>query len=123
MLWTQYIMAGSVSGALAILFGAFGAHALKSRINPSYLDVFETAVRYQVYHALALIGVGLIATRIDASLLKITGTLFILGTLMFSGSLYALVLSGVSHFGMITPIGGICLFGGWVSLFWTMTRI
>lgn len=116
MIWTQFVGTGSILGALAVMFGAFGAHALKGKLSPEYLEIFETAVRYQMYHALALVAVGLVATRIEANILKAAGVSFFLGTVVFSGSLYVLTLTGIKWLGMVTPFGGLLLIAGWVAL-------
>ena len=96
--------------------GAFGAHALKTRLQPDMLAVFETAARYQMYHAMAIVCIGLLASRIDQSLLQVSGFSLLGGTLLFSGSLYALVLTGNRSLGAITPIGGALLIFGWLML-------
>lgn len=107
---------GAVSGALAVGAGAFGAHALRARLSPAMLDVFETAARYQMYHALALLVVALLLDRRPGTATRIAGWLFVAGTLLFSGSLYAMALSGMRSLGAITPLGGVCFLVGWVSL-------
>ncbi len=96
--------------------GAFGAHALKTRLQPDMLAVFETAARYQMYHAMAIVCLGLLSSRIDQSLLQVSGFSLLGGTLLFSGSLYALVLTGNRSLGAITPIGGALLIFGWLML-------
>jgi len=109
-------MIGGVSGAIAVLAGAFGAHALRGRLVPDMLAVFETAARYQMYHALALLAVAGLAPRWDGAPLRWAGWLFVAGTMVFSGSLYALALSGVTALGAITPLGGVCFIAGWGCL-------
>ncbi len=102
---------------LAVAMGAFGAHALKSRLDAYALGVYETAVHYQFYHSLALLAVGVIAlSQPQAALLKTSGWLFILGILVFSGSLYLLSLTGVRWLGAVTPLGGLAFIGGWACL-------
>jgi uncharacterized membrane protein YgdD (TMEM256/DUF423 family) len=99
------------------MIGAFGAHALKNLLESSgRLETFETAVKYQFYHALALILLGILMNSQQHSLYQYSGYSFIIGTLIFSGSLYALCLSGITKFGMITPIGGVLLIAGWILL-------
>lgn len=99
------------------MIGAFGAHALKNLLESSgRLETFETAVKYQFYHALALILLGILINNQQHSLYQYSGYSLIIGTLIFSGSLYALCLSGITKFGMITPIGGVLLIAGWVLL-------
>src|SRR5262247_3019861 len=95
---------GSLSGFLGVALGAFGAHALKSRLDPDMLATFEVGVRYQMYHALALLAVGWACTRWPGPVLTAGGWLFVAGTVIFSGSLYALSLSGVRWLGAITPL-------------------
>jgi uncharacterized membrane protein YgdD (TMEM256/DUF423 family) len=112
---------GALSGAVAVAAGAFGAHALRARLEPRMLEVFETAARYQMYHALALFAVAWMITRVGASpsalrLATISGWCFIAGTLLFSGSLYAMALSGVRALGAITPLGGVAFIAGWIAL-------
>jgi uncharacterized membrane protein YgdD (TMEM256/DUF423 family) len=109
---------GALSGFLGVAFGAFGAHALKGRLDADMLAVFEVGVRYQMYHALALLAVGWASTRWPGALLTASGWLFVAGTVVFSGSLYALSLSGVRWLGAITPVGGLALLGGWLCLAW-----
>ena len=107
---------GSVSALIAVAAGAFGAHALRARLAPDLLAVFETGARYQMYHALGLLGVAWIASRSPSPLVAWAGWLFLLGTLLFSGSLYALALSGIRIFGAITPLGGVAFMAGWICL-------
>jgi uncharacterized membrane protein YgdD (TMEM256/DUF423 family) len=109
---------GSLSGFLGVALGAFGAHALKSRLDAELLVAFETGVRYQMVHALALLAVGWAHTRWPGSVLTPSGWLFVLGTVLFSGSLYALSLTGVRWLGAITPIGGLAFLAGWLCLAW-----
>jgi uncharacterized membrane protein YgdD (TMEM256/DUF423 family) len=116
MIWTAWIGTGSFLAALGVGMGAFGAHALKARLSPDMLAVFDTAVRWHMYHALALLAVGMVATRIESLPLKIAGFSFVLGMILFSGSLYALTLTGNRSLGMITPIGGVFLIAGWLAL-------
>ena len=114
-----FLLIGSVLGFLGVAFGAFGAHALKGRLSQEMLAVFETGVRYQMYHAFAILVVAtLMGSAGRASLLTISGWSFLAGVLLFSGSLYALTLSGVRILGMITPIGGLLLLIGWGCLAW-----
>ncbi len=101
---------GALLGFIAVAAGAFGAHALKSRLSQDMLSVFEVGVRYQMYHALAI----LLAALLTAST---AGWFFLGGTVLFSGSLYLLALTGIKTFGMITPIGGVILLIGWGILF------
>jgi uncharacterized membrane protein YgdD (TMEM256/DUF423 family) len=111
-----FLLVGGLAGFLGVAFGAFGAHGLRSRLSPEMLAVFETAVRYQMYHALAILVVGLILGRMDGWLYRTAGWLFTAGIVLFSGSLYALSLSGVTMLGAITPIGGLLFLLGWAFL-------
>ena len=111
-----FAIAGAISAFLAVAAGAFGAHALRSRLAPDLLQTFETGARYQMYHALALFAVAWMTTRSGSGLASIAGWLFIAGTVLFSGSLYALALSGVRVLGAITPLGGLCFLAGWLAL-------
>lgn len=116
MFWTLWIGLGSVFAALGVAMGAFGSHALKHRFPPEDLAIFETAVRYQMYHAFALLAVGFLALRIDNGATKFAGSAFCLGIILFSGSLYALVFSGERWLGMIAPVGGAAFIAGWLAL-------
>jgi uncharacterized membrane protein YgdD (TMEM256/DUF423 family) len=111
-----FFMLGAVFAGFAVMAGAFGAHALKDKLEPNVLQVFETAVRYQMYHALGLLAVAWACTKSDGRGTRAAGWLFIAGMVLFSGSLYAYCLSGIKAFGMITPIGGVCFMIGWVLL-------
>lgn len=114
------MLAGAVAGFLGVGFGAFGAHALRARISPEMLAVFETGVRYQMYHALALVLTSLVTSlgvaRMSAWLMTIAGWSFIVGIVLFSGSLYALAVTGVTVLGAITPLGGLAFLAGWACL-------
>ena len=113
-----FLLLASASGFLAVTFGAFGAHALRGQLSPRLLDTFETAVEYHFFHSLALIAVA-IATKVwpGEVLLRWAGVFLSAGIVLFSGSLYALALSGVRQLGMITPIGGLMFLVGWALLF------
>ena len=114
-----FIVVGALSGFLAVAAGAFGAHALRARLTADMLDVFQTGAQYQMYHALALLAVGILLGRfsVDGSAWLVwSGWLFIAGTVLFSGSLYALSLTGVTWLGAITPLGGLGFLAGWLLL-------
>lgn len=112
-----FITLAALSGMLAVTFGAFGAHALKGKLDDYAMGVFETAVQYHFYHSLALLAVGIIAlSQPQTVMLKSSGWLFLLGIVIFSGSLYLLSLSGVRWLGAITPLGGLAFIGGWACL-------
>jgi uncharacterized membrane protein YgdD (TMEM256/DUF423 family) len=116
MLDRLFFTLGSLSGLIAVAAGAFGAHGLRARLTPDLLAVFETAARYQMYHALALLAVAWAVTRWPTPLATWAGWLFVAGTVIFSGSLYALALTGVRWLGAITPLGGVAFLVGWVCL-------
>jgi uncharacterized membrane protein YgdD (TMEM256/DUF423 family) len=111
-----FLLAGALYGFLGVALGAFGAHALRERLAPEMLAVWRTAVEYQFWHALALIGVALLARTQASAALTVSATCFALGVLLFSGSLYALCLSGVKALGAVTPLGGLLLLAGWTAL-------
>jgi len=111
-----FIGLGSFNAFLAVMMGAFGAHALKTSLA-AYLPVYETAVEYHMAHALGLLMIGGIAYwQTNSVWLKAAGWLLLIGIILFSGSLYALSISGIRELGMITPVGGLCLLLGWLSL-------
>ena len=116
MLWTLWAGLGALFAGIGVGLGAFGAHALKTRLSPEDLAIFEVGVRYQMYHALALLAVGAISMRLDSALIKGAGWAFVFGILVFSGSLYALVGTGVRVLGAVTPIGGVAFLVGWLML-------
>jgi uncharacterized membrane protein YgdD (TMEM256/DUF423 family) len=107
---------GAAYGFLGVALGAFGAHALKARLAGEALAVWQTAVQYHFWHALALLAVGVLALQKPSTALNVAGAAFALGVLLFSGSLYALALSGVRGLGAVTPIGGVLLLCGWAAL-------
>ena len=112
------IALGAISAFLGVGLGAFGAHGLRKRLSADMLTVFEIGVRYQLYHALAMLGAGAAAARLAPDALAAAGVLFVIGTLVFSGSLYVLALSGRKWLGAVTPLGGLALLVGWASLAW-----
>jgi uncharacterized membrane protein YgdD (TMEM256/DUF423 family) len=107
---------GALMGGVGVALGAFGAHGLRGRLSPEMLAVFETGVRYHMYHALAILVTAALMSRVEGRAIVIAGWSFATGILIFSGSLYALALSGVTILGAITPIGGLAFLIGWVSL-------
>ncbi len=111
-----FFAAGAISGFLSVALGAFGAHGLKNRLSAEMLAIFETGVRYQMYHALALLAVAWACSRWPGTWSAGSGWLFLAGTLIFSGSLYVLALSGVRWLGAITPLGGLAFLAGWLCL-------
>jgi len=117
------LFAGAVSALMAVIAGAFAAHGLKAAISPAMLAVFKTGAEYQMYHALALVLVGVMSKRGQTDqLLRWSGGLFVIGTVLFSGSLYALALTGIAKLGMITPLGGTTFIAGWALLAWRAWR-
>ena len=114
-----YLLA-CLAGFTGVALGAFAAHGLKSRLTPEMLGVFETGVRYQMYHALALLAVAWMASRWPGPAVSMAGWLFVAGIVVFSGSLYLLVLTGQRWLGAVTPLGGLCFVGGWVLLAWAV---
>jgi uncharacterized membrane protein YgdD (TMEM256/DUF423 family) len=108
---------GALAGVVGVALGAFGAHGLEGRLSPEMLDVFETAVRYHLYHALALVATAAILARLPSSrLVAAAGWAFLAGIVLFSGSLYLLALTGARGLGAITPLGGIAFLVGWALL-------
>ncbi|WP_188562313.1 DUF423 domain-containing protein [Hymenobacter frigidus] len=112
-------------GGLGVAIGAFGAHALHDAlVRAGRLDTFETAVRYQFYHLLALLAVGVLWTaRPELRTLGTTGWLWLSGIIVFSGSLYALCFTGITKLGAVAPVGGLLLLAGWLSLFWAVREL
>lgn len=108
-----FLFLGGLFGLLGVAAGAFGAHALRDQLDPSRSLAFETAVRYQLIHALALVAVALGSERWPSRAWRAAGSLFAAGVIVFCGSLYLLSLTGVGAFGAITPVGGACLLVGW----------
>lgn len=117
-----FLVFSGLFGLTGVALGAFAAHALRGQLSAEYLTVFQTGVHYQMIHALALLAVALLWPQASGRLLAAAGGLFILGVLLFSGSLYLLTLSGIGALGMITPIGGTAFIGGWLCLILTGWR-
>lgn len=116
------LLAGSLLAGLAVMLGAFGAHALKGSISPSMLEVFQTGVQYQMSHALGLILIGVLVEKFNSQLLNWAGGFILLGTLLFSGSLYVLSLTSIRWVGPVTPLGGLALILGWLLMFIAILR-
>lgn len=110
------LLAGAIFMALAVLLGAFGAHALKKVLSPDMLAIYKTGVEYQFYHALGLLLIGVIGFHIRSKYLWWAGLFISIGIIIFSGSLYVLTLSGIKALGAITPIGGLSFVAGWIFL-------
>lgn len=118
-----FLLLASVLGGLSVALGAFGAHALENRLSADLLSTYEVGVRYHVYHALALLGVVAVLSRWpNAGAAVAAGWLFVVGILIFSGSLYLLAFTGVRWLGAITPIGGVAFIAGWACLAWVALR-
>ena len=116
------IAIAAIFGLLAVIAGAAGTHFLRETLDAGALRTFETAARFQMYHALALLAVGILSRRWQTRVLTVCAALFTLGILLFSGSLYILALSGSGIFGAIAPVGGVCLMAGWASLVFAALR-
>lgn len=118
----NWIRVAAVTGALGVITGAFGAHALKEVLTAAQLVTYEKGVMYQFYHTFALLAVGILSMRTPSRLLNISGWLFLTGIIFFSGSVYLLATHDITGFtaykvlGPVTPIGGLCFIGGWVTL-------
>jgi uncharacterized membrane protein YgdD (TMEM256/DUF423 family) len=113
---------GAAAGLIGVALGAFGAHALRARLSPEMLVIFETSVRYQMYHAFALFATAWGWARWRHPAFRVAGVMFAAGMALFSGSLYALAMSGVRSLGIITPFGGAALLAGWCGLAWGAYR-
>lgn len=114
-----FVIVGSLAALLGVAAGAFGAHALRQRMTPDMLAVFETGVRYQLVHALALLAVAWACTRWPGRAVAASGAFFMAGIVLFSGSLYLLALTGIRSFGAVTPVGGLAFMLGWACLAWS----
>ena len=110
------LLIASISGAIAVGLGAFGAHGLKKILSPEMLEVYKTGVLYHFIHTLALVAVALLLEKADSNILHWGGYLFFAGILLFSGSLYVLSITGIKVLGAITPFGGLAFMGGWICL-------
>lgn len=117
---TRWIGIGAVWGALAVVLGAFGAHAIRESVSAAQMDWWETAVLYHALHALAIVLYGLFRERAGGR--NTPGTCFLVGSIIFSGSLYAMTLTGARWLGMVTPVGGLLLIAGWAGFAWQAFR-
>lgn len=111
-----FLSIGAISGALGVILGAFGAHGLKEKLSEKMLANWMTGVEYHFYHTFAILAVGLLAMHIPSRAISSSGWAFLIGILIFSGSLYVMALTGITKLGMITPIGGLAFIIGWVLL-------
>jgi uncharacterized membrane protein YgdD (TMEM256/DUF423 family) len=123
-----WILLGSISGGLGVITGAFGAHGLRDQLTPRQMEIYQTACHYQLTHALALVAVGLFAgllakDGLSPASLSFAGWAFTIGTLIFSGSLYALAITDIKILGAITPIGGVGFILGWSALAYTAFKL
>jgi uncharacterized membrane protein YgdD (TMEM256/DUF423 family) len=112
----KILLSGAIFMALAVMLGAFGAHALKTQLSPEMMQVYKTGVEYQFYHALGLLLVGLIGFQVKSEYIKWSGILIGIGIILFSGSLYVLSLTGIKVVGAVTPFGGVSFILGWIFL-------
>ena len=117
-----FLVVGAALAGLAVAIGAFGAHGLRAMLSAQDLATFETSVRYHMYHALALLAVAWVSDRWPSAAVTASGWSFVLGILVFSGSLYILVLSGQRWLGAVTPLGGVAFIVGWMLLAWAALR-
>jgi uncharacterized membrane protein YgdD (TMEM256/DUF423 family) len=111
-----FISSSAILGLLGVALGAFGSHGLKERLSTDMMSIYQTGSDYHLIHAVALLGIGILARQMDSKAIKVAGIAMIFGILVFSGSLYALAISEVRILGAITPIGGIGLMVGWAAL-------
>lgn len=111
-----FLSIGAISGALAVMLGAFGAHGLKDKLSDKMLTNYMTGVEYHFYHTFAILAVGLLAMHVQPGLLPFSGWAFVIGIILFSGSLYIMALTGITKLGAITPIGGLAFIIGWILL-------
>jgi len=118
----RFFACGAFFALVGVAAGAFGAHALKARLPPESLAVFDVGVRYQLVHALALFAAAWAVSRWPGRAATAAGLLFVAGIVLFSGSLYVMALTGIRALGMVTPIGGVAFMGGWVCLAWAALR-
>ena len=118
-----YIITGSVFAALAILFGAFGSHALKEKLNPEQLEIYDIATRYLMFHALGIFAIGVLGYQVPSEILTLPLLLMVLGILIFSGSLYLISLAGYKKLGMVTPIGGLALIISWLMVAYNIYKL
>jgi uncharacterized membrane protein YgdD (TMEM256/DUF423 family) len=117
-----FFISGAIAAFIGVALGAFGAHSLRTKLSPEMLNIFEVGVRYQMYHALGLMAVAWAITRWPEANINAAGWAFIVGIIVFSGSLYLLTLTDVRWLGAITPIGGLAFLVGWAILVWSVAR-
>lgn len=117
-----FFLLGAISAFIGVAAGAFGAHGLEDRLNAEMLSIFEIGVRYQIYHAFGLLAAAWAYSKWPSKLISTGGWLFVIGTVLFSGSLYLLSTTGLKWFGAITPFGGVAFLAGWICLAWCAWR-
>jgi uncharacterized membrane protein YgdD (TMEM256/DUF423 family) len=119
-----WLLIAAINGALAVGFGAFGAHGLQGRLDAHHMEIFETAARYHMYHALAM-GIAALAARNSTASTPAHAAagFFLVGIILFSGSLYLLAFTGARALGFITPFGGLAFLAGWIALAWAATKV
>jgi uncharacterized membrane protein YgdD (TMEM256/DUF423 family) len=118
-----YIITGSVFAALAILFGAFGSHALKEKLTPEQLEIYDIATRYLMFHALGIFAIGILGYQVPSEVLIWPLLIMVFGILIFSGSLYLISLAGYKKLGMVTPIGGLALIISWLMVAYNIYKL
>ena len=118
----SWIVLGAFLAALAVILGAFGSHVLKSRLSSEDLAIFETGVRYHMYHALGLAMIGILGFNYSSNIIQLPAILFLIGIIIFSGTLYLIPLTGLRWLGAITPIGGTALIAGWIALVYNIIK-
>lgn len=115
---------GAVLGMVGVILGAFGAHAMRARLSPELLDVWQTAVQYQLWHVLAVLAIAALGAQLPGTrLLAVAGWTMVAGVVVFSGSLYLLAATGMRGVGAVTPVGGALLVAGWALLAWALLRL
>ncbi|RSL30651.1 DUF423 domain-containing protein [Salibacterium salarium] len=116
-MWKVFVILGAINAAVAVGFGAFGAHGLEGKLSDRLMEVYQTGVQYHIMHALGLLAIGLVAAYVGGSVsLSWSGWLLFTGIVVFSGSLYTMAFTGISWLGAITPIGGTAFIAGWIML-------
>ena len=118
-----YIITGSVFAALAILFGAFGSHALKEKLTPDQLEIYDIATRYLMFHALGIFAIGILGYQVPSEVLIWPLLIMVFGIFIFSGSLYLISLAGYKKLGMVTPIGGLALIISWLMVAYNIYKL
>ncbi len=116
------LLTGSAFLVLAVVVGAFGAHALKARLSDDMMEVYKTGVEYHFYHALGLLLIGVLSLHFPSGLIHWSALFLLIGVILFSGSLYLMAVTGIKWLGAITPLGGLCFIAGWILLFITVWR-